>query len=79
MGDKWEGWEYEKGGQSEGVNLGFKPAGGSVHQRVHLERVFFRVLFFFFLKYLPQGRNSFGRVVRRRRVDHHRHHTKNSF
>ena len=49
MGDKWKGWEYEKGGQSEGVNLGFKPAGGSVHQRVHLERVFFRVLFFFFL------------------------------
>ena len=36
------------------------------------------MLFFFFLKYLPQGRNSFGRVVRRR-VDHHRHHTKTVF
>ena len=49
MGDKWKGWEYEKGGQSEGVNLGFKPAGGSVHQRVHLERVFFVCCFSFFL------------------------------
>ena len=49
MGDIWEGWEYEKGGQSEGVNLGFKPAGRSVHQRVHLERVFSCVLSFFFL------------------------------
>ena len=78
MGDIWEGWEYEKGGQSEGVNLGFEPAGRSVHQRVHLERVFFVGFFFFFFKYLPQGRNSFGLVVRRR-VDHHRHHTKNSF
>ena len=49
MGDIWEGWEYEKGGQSEGVNLGFKPAGRSVHQRVHLERVFFVCCFSFFL------------------------------
>jgi len=49
VGDIWEGREYEKGGESEGVNLGFKPAGRSVHQRVHLESVF-RVLFFFFLK-----------------------------
>jgi len=48
VGDIWEGWEYEKGGQIEGVNLGFKPAGRSVHQRVHLERVFFVCCFSFF-------------------------------
>ncbi len=41
------GGEYEKGGEREGVNLGFKPAGRSVHQRLHLESVFL-VLFFFF-------------------------------
>jgi hypothetical protein len=46
------GWEYEKGGEREGVNLGFKPAGRSVHQRVHLERVFFVYCFSFF-KNLP--------------------------